>query len=306
MKEINEKPTNWLSDYEEDITSSSGEDGIIKKIFEIIKSENPWFVEFGASDGYTNSNTWNLSMNKGWSGILIEADASRFFKLSKRFNENKNVQCLKRIVNFEGEDKLDNILSSTSIPKHFDLLSIDIDGNDYHIWESTQLYQPKVVIIEFNPSIPIDIEFVQARNISVSQGSSIKSITQLGKEKGYELISVTRINAIFVQQKYFKLFDIKDNSLHLFRKNRRMETQIYYLYDGTIKLAGWKKLHWINVDIDENKIQMIPKFLRHYPSSKLSIIHRFLLIFYQKGMKGYIEMPILIMQKIIKKISNKN
>jgi hypothetical protein len=63
------------------------------------------------------------------------------------------------------------------------LLTIDIDGNDYHIWDSMQKYQPKVVIIEYNPTIPNDIKFIQEANFDVNQGSSLRAKIELGGKK---------------------------------------------------------------------------------------------------------------------------
>jgi hypothetical protein len=101
----------YLYDYRKKITSQYGEDGIIEKIFEVAGADNKWCVEFGASDGKTLSNAWNLMTNRGWSGVMIESGVWRFKKLLRRYKENSNVTCINKLVNFEGNNSLDRILS---------------------------------------------------------------------------------------------------------------------------------------------------------------------------------------------------
>ena len=196
IKESNDS-NNWLKKYAKNINSQFGEDGIIEKIFTIIEESDKWCVEFGAWDGKNLSNTYNLLANKNWRGILIEANPRKFKDLLETYKENPQVQCMNKFVNFGGSDSLENILSSTEIPENFDLLSIDVDGNDYHIWSSVKIYNPKVVIIEFNPSIPNDIFFVQDPNFNLNHGNSLLALIELGKTKGYELICTTDVNGIF-------------------------------------------------------------------------------------------------------------
>lgn len=255
---------NWLFSYRKNITSQCGEDGIFEKIFEIIKGDK-WCVEFGAWDGKFLSNTWNLIINKGWSSVLIEADKKKSKDLIKTYEGKKRVICLNKFVEFSGNNSLDNILSKTPISQSFDLLSIDIDGNDYHIWDSMKKYNPKVVIIEFNPSFPNDIQFVQQKNMKINQGSSLLSLTKLGEKKDYELVAVTEINAIFVKKQYFKLFGIKDNSLSSMYVDKKYQTRIFQLFDGTLVLNGCSSLIWHGIRIKQKKIQVLPRFLRFHP-----------------------------------------
>jgi len=264
---------NWLTAYRKYVTSQSGEDGIIEKIFKIIDG-NQWCVEFGASDGKFCSNTWNLINNKNWSAVLIEPAKKSFKKLVERYNSNKKVICLSSFVSFSGQNTIDQILSKTPIPKDLDLMSIDIDGNDYHVWKSMHIYEPKVIIIEFNPTIPNNIEFIQMRNMKVRQGNSLLAMVKLGKEKEYELVATADINAIFVKRKYFKLFNIEDNSAEKLYKNNKVKTQIVQLYDGTLVLEGFKKLKWHNIDISQEKIQVLPQIFRKYPQKFSFKIYR--------------------------------
>jgi hypothetical protein len=256
------RPNSWLNDFARNVTSQFGEDGIIEKILEVINDNNKWCVEFGSWDGRKCSNTFNLINEKNYSAVLIEADSRRFKDLLKTFEGNKEIITINALVGFEEDNCLDAILKTTEIPIDFDLLSIDVDGNDYYIWEAVRIYKPKVVIIEFNPTIPDIVEFVQARDMQVTQGSSLLSITKLAKLKGYELVATTKCNAIFVNSKYFDLFGIKDNSVEEIRSNRSLITYIFSGYDGTVFIRGYGKLPWQEIAYKETRVQQLPKWAR--------------------------------------------
>lgn len=171
-------------------------------------------------------------------------------------------KCIHRFVSFEGKNTLDSILTETKIPKDFSLLSIDIDGNDIHIWDSIKRYRPKLIVIEFNPTIANETEFVQPKDMSVNQGCSVLSLVKLGKEKGYELIATTLNNAFFVDQKYFALFGIQDNSLSQLRTDFSRVTYIFNGYDGHVFVRGYGKLDLYYIPYTERRMQLIPTFLQ--------------------------------------------
>lgn len=258
----NNENNNWLSSFEKNIYSQSGEDGILGKIFEILKDGDHWCVEFGAWDGKVKSNTHNLIKNKGWRGVSIESNLKRYRELLNTYSDNDRVICLNKFVNFEGIDVLDNILKESPIPKDFDLLSIDIDGNDYHIWDSLKIYKPKVIVIEFNQSIPNDISFIQEKNMKLNHGSSLLSFYDLSKEKGYELIATTYMNAFFVKKEFFNLFGIVDNSPEEIFKGKKYLTQVFQLLDGTIVARGFDRLMLHDVKMDLEKANPLPKCFR--------------------------------------------
>jgi hypothetical protein len=257
------KPT-WLLDYKKDVYSQTGEDGIIEKILEVIGSNDKWAVEFGAWDGVI-SNTQYLIESKQYKAVLIEADKKRFLDLKRIIGQNDNIIPINQFVEFKKDNNLDHILSNTPIPLDYDLLSIDIDGNDFHVWKATKKYSPKVVIIEFNPTIPTHISFVQTADKSVNQGTSLLSLVQLGKEKGYELVSVLWFNAVFVKKEYFHLFQIEFNDPEILRTNLDSISYIFQGYDGHVFLQGNCKLGWHGIDFKESKIQQLPSLLRKYP-----------------------------------------
>jgi len=258
----NNKPNTWLNDFARSVTSQGGEDGIIKKILDVISNTNKWCVEFGSWDGKNCSNTYDLITNKGYSAVLIEGNTKRFKKLIETFKDNNKVIPVNTFVGFEENDNLDKILESTPIPVDFDLLSIDIDGNDYHIWDDVRDYKPKVVVIEFNATIPSPVEFVQPRDMRVTQGSSLLSITKLAKSKNYELVAVTGGNAIFVDSMYFDLFGIRNNSVKVMRTDESAITYIFCGYDGEVFLRGYRMMPWQQIAYKESKVQQLPKWSR--------------------------------------------
>ncbi len=256
-----------LKSFHKNVYSQNGEDGVIHKIFSVVKPSK-WCVEFGAWDGIHLSNTYHLIKDRGWSGILIESDFNKFSKLVANLSGTKAVG-INTLVKASGMDSLDNILLKTSTPVNFDLLSIDIDGNDYHIWRGLNKYKPKLVVIEFNPTIPIEVKFVQPYNPKLNQGSSLSSLIELAESKGYKLIETTDTNAFFIQNKYFSLFKFTDNSPdNIWVERYKYITYLFQLYDGTIMTRGNKMLLWHGIEINNNRIQIIPKFLRHLPVSK--------------------------------------
>jgi hypothetical protein len=99
--------------------------------------------------------------NKSWSAILIEAEAERAKDLEQSIQNLGNVKTYNALVAAQGENSLDNILLKLKAPTNLDLLSIDIDGDDYYIFESLTKFTPRVVVIEYNPTIPAEINVVQ-------------------------------------------------------------------------------------------------------------------------------------------------
>lgn len=258
------KEPTWLLKHKKFVYSQKGEDGIIEKILEILPRKSKWCVEFGAYDGVHFSNTRNLIENHSYSAVLIEPDKNKFRSLVDNYHGRENVLLINDLVGLSKTNNLDAILMRTKIPVTFDFLSIDIDGNDYYVWEQVKKYEPKIVCIEFNPTIPPNIEFVQKMDSKARQGSSILSLTNLAKKKGYELIAATRLNAFFVKKKYFRLFEISDNSPESLWVDR-LVTYMFSGMDGRIILYGSKRLPWHNITLNENSLQYLPGIIRKFP-----------------------------------------
>ena len=258
----------WIMEHAANVTSQFGEDGIIARALALIPNLTKWCVEFGAWDGQKHSNTWDLIAKHEYRGVLIEANPERFKELKKTHNSSINI-LLNALVGFGSEDGLDALLAQTPIPKSFDLLSIDIDGNDYHVWNAVTKYRPKLVVIEYNPTAANAVEFRQEARPGVCQGSSAAALVRLAKSKNYELVAVTVTNLVFVAAEYYPLFKILDNSLVLMRDDTG-SPQIFVGYDGHVFLAeannlGQISIPWHGLTLREEQIQILSHRLQKYP-----------------------------------------
>ena len=131
----NDRSSLWLNEKRRTVTSQHGEDGILEAIFEKIGVKNKWCCEFGAWDGKHLSNV-NSLIQQGWSAVLIEGDPERYCDLVNFAKLHGNVYPICSYVSDEGESRLDALLARIHIPKNFDLLSIDVDNDDYLIWKA--------------------------------------------------------------------------------------------------------------------------------------------------------------------------
>lgn len=267
------KLNNWLAQEAGHVTSQGGEDGILWKILETIGIEPSlrWVVEFGACDGKRDSNSWSLIHEKQFSGVLIEPETEWFARLKTMHQERSDVYCFNYFVGWEGEHTLDRILARTPIPEDFGLCCIDIDGNDYHVWEAFNNYRPQVVCIEFHRLIHPSVHFVQPPDPHLSWPASLNAMVELGKRKGYELVCVINWNAMFVLKQHAELFHIHDNRpAQMFYPHEEM--RLFQAYDGTLHLYGNNNHYWkyqrdsegkiTNIKISQHDIQALPDGLR--------------------------------------------
>lgn len=262
---MSKSPT-WLMEFRSDVFSQTGEDGVIAKILSVVSENDKWCVECGAWDGIHLSNTRNLIERHNYAAVLIEGNQKKFRELQKNCAGNGKVIAINKVVGFSEMDNLDRILGTTSIPIGFDLLSLDVDGNDIHIWKAMSVYRPKVVCIEFNPTIPTEVRFVQPPDPGINQGCSLTALVELAKGKGYELVAVLPWNAFFVRAEYFPQFSLSDNNPAVLRTDLSYITYIFSGYDGRLFLDGYRKLPWHGKELREPRIQHLPRFLQKYPS----------------------------------------
>ncbi len=247
-----------LAVYASNVTSQNGEDGIIAHIMSVLQPAEKYCVEFGAWDGKYLSNCYALLTAGDWRGLMIEANAAKFTDLCATYAAYPAVRPVSRLVDFEGPNRLDGILAEAGAPQQFGMLSIDVDGNDYHIWQSMVDFKPEVVVVEFNATIPNDVLFIQDRSFEVNQGCSLLALVILAREKGYQLVATTTTNAIFVVDEKFPLLGIKDNfidRLHTPALNGR----IFQGYDGTIHVVGMPILFETGAPLSSEDFQVVPK-----------------------------------------------
>lgn len=230
-----------LKDFESNIQSQYGEDGVIEEIFNRISHINKYCVEFGSWDGIHLSNTWHLWHNLDWSALLIEGEKERFKVLKENTEQFQKVKIVNEFVSIQGESSLDSILRKTSAPEVFDLLSIDIDGDDYHVFSSLNDFKPRVVVIEYNPTIPPHLHVVQEPGEYF--GASALAITELAHSKGYKLVHLTDTNLFFVLASDFIKMNITEVALEADFKYRNLTTVITS-FDGNEFLNQKPPFKW--------------------------------------------------------------
>lgn len=258
-----------LHTFARNVHSQNGEDGIIEEILKRLRAASKvdgWCVEFGAWDGMHLSNTYNLISSQGYQAVLIEGDRAKFGALCKNVPQT-DVHKICQFVSFEGSSSLDNILRATPIPNDFDLLSIDIDGCDYFIFDSVRQYRPKLVCIEYNPTIPNEVEFVQPKDFAIKQGASAKSLNLLAASKGYLLVAATLTNLIFVRN---DLHDIvvgaRQDTLEALRDDSEFKVFLFTGYDGTIlSNKTYVPMPWHGMRPSLRAFQQLPRMLRKLP-----------------------------------------
>jgi hypothetical protein len=262
------------------VNSQSGEDGIIEAILDRLGISTGWCVEFGAWDGRHLSNTRALIDGKNFNAVMIEANGKSFEVLKRAFEGQPQVHCLKRFVGFGPEDNLDTFLRETPCPLNFDVLSIDIDGNDIHVWAAMERYRPKLVCIEFNPTIPTPVHFVQRPDPTCKQGASLAALFKLGQKKDYRLICANSLNGFFVASEYWS-GDYAGSIAELgaFRASEPDPVYLFSGYDGSVLMSSEGDLSWHGLKVKQEDVQILPSWLRRYPDdySKLQrLAFRFL------------------------------
>lgn len=184
MKTIN------LADHKRNDFSQCGEDGITEKLFEIMKINSGFLVEFGAWDGVHLSNIRSLYERGGFKTMFIEADYDRYESLTQNVKWTDENILLNLAVKpaTSGPGSLNHIFNQYVKDEQIALMSIDVDGEDFKIWQSldTSRFRPAVVIIEFG---------------AWKSPARLNALVKDFKDKNYNLVCVTG-NFIFVDAKY--------------------------------------------------------------------------------------------------------
>jgi hypothetical protein len=207
-----------INEAEFKVYSQWGEDGIIQHILKYVPIDNKVFIEFGV-ENYIESNTRFLLINNKWSGLILDGNKEHIEYIKKDMSVYW-AHNLKAEYVFITKDNINDTIVKNGIPKDIGLLSIDIDGNDYWIWEAITEVKPRIVICEFNAlfgpidkvSIPYKDDFVRDtfHYSNIYYGASLAALEFLGKQKGYALVGInsTGNNAFFVSYEYSKNFKI--------------------------------------------------------------------------------------------------
>jgi hypothetical protein len=196
------EPAGDLTSHESRRRSQNGEDGVIAEILRRIGSGSRFFVEFGAETG-EQGNCAALAED-GWDGLLLEADPGKYAALEARWADRAGVRTRHARVE---PDAINELLRAGGVPAEPDVLSIDIDGNDWYVWEALTACRPRLVVVEYNGSLPLERRLVQPLDVEHSWdgtdwfGASLGAFEALAEGKGYALIHTESrgVNAFFVR-----------------------------------------------------------------------------------------------------------
>jgi hypothetical protein len=234
-----------LHDAEFRVFSQFGDDGIIQHLIDRLKPLPDTFVEFGV-ENYRESNTRFLLLNNNWRGLVLDRDQACINYIRQDGISWRHTLTARRA--FVTRENINQLLADSGFSAEIGLLSIDIDGNDYWVWENINVIDPVITIIEYNSvfgsdlavTVPYDPEFVRHRAHYSGQfwGASLEALKLLGERKGYSLIGCNSAgnNAYFIRND--RMVDLPAVSVReafvdaRFRDSRDEQGKLTYLSGG--------------------------------------------------------------------------
>ncbi|MGH9405184.1 MAG: hypothetical protein ACRD3D_05010 [Terriglobia bacterium] len=219
-----------LNRHEHKVFSQTGEDGIIAEIFRRVGVTNRVFAECAPGDGIENNTLYLLTL--GWKGCWIESKLENVVRIAavcKNKIDDGSLAVQQQSVTAEN---IESLFDNACLPLEFDLLSIDIDGNDFWVWKAIERFRPRVVVIEYNATFPPACDWVMEYDVGAvwdgtcNFGASLAALTRLATGKGYKLICccVAGTNAFFVREDL-----VGDRFLGPFTAEAHYEPPRYYL-----------------------------------------------------------------------------
>ncbi len=192
--------------------SQNGEDGILLFIFSLIGTTNKKCVEICAGGGI-QCNSANLILNHGWYGLLFDGDPDLVKQGNRFFQSSPDTFFAPPIFKqaWITKENVNSLIQDNGFIGEIDLLTVDVDGNDWWIWQAITIIRPRVVVVEINLILKPDVEWVmpyqadfskhQAGAIPYGYGASLSAFVALARSKGYRLIGTesSRINAFFMR-----------------------------------------------------------------------------------------------------------
>ncbi len=198
-----------LSDVEFRVFSQWGEDGIIEWLITHLPPLPERFVEFGVGT-FNEANCRFLLLNRNWKGLIMDGDEAQINQVKGHMlSWRQDLTALSAFITIENIDRL---ISSARLDGEIGLLSVDIDGNDYWVWEAIESVNPAIVITEYNAvfgdlhavSVPYHPSFTRfdGHPSGLYFGASLGAMRHLADRKGYEFLGTNRhgINAFFVRK----------------------------------------------------------------------------------------------------------
>lgn len=188
-----------LTPFELRVFSQNGEDGVLAEILRRVGVASRFFVEIGAAS--SEANCLLLADVFGWHGLFLDASDKQVTLLQAKYASAAGVTVRQARVTPEN---IERTFAAAAVPEQLDVLSIDVDGDDYHLWEAVDASRPRIVVIEYNAALGAERELIQPRGETVGTafyGASIRALESLAARKGYRLVhtELTGNNAFFVR-----------------------------------------------------------------------------------------------------------
>lgn len=185
--------------------SQNDEDGILAEIFRRIGIDHHAFIEFGVGDGCENNSVALLT--QGWRGLWVEGDEAHAASIRHNFSPLIQASLLHFSHSFVTRENAATIAAAAGLGAGIDLLSIDLDGNDYHVWEALANLNPRVVVVEYNAKFRPPADWVwpyredNVWNATDAFGASLCAFDRMARSRGYQLVgcNLTGANAFFVR-----------------------------------------------------------------------------------------------------------
>jgi hypothetical protein len=228
-----------FQDSEFRVFSQWGEDGIIQFLLKHVSIERSLFVEFGV-ENYTESNTRFLLTNNQWSGIVIDGSDENIEYIKR--DPIYWATNLKAVSAFITKDNINELITKNGISGDIGILSVDIDGNDYWVWQAIESISPRIIICEYNShfgseaevTIPYDPNFVRdsAHFSKIYYGASVSALNSLAQLKGYSLVASNSVgnNIFFVRNDLIGSLPVLSAS----QAYRRAEFREYHDENGNL------------------------------------------------------------------------
>jgi hypothetical protein len=200
-----------FADVEFKCLSQNGEDGILLYIFSLISATNRRVVEICAGNGI-ECNAANLIVNHGWHGLLFDGDESNVDRGTAFYSTRRAIPRARPsfVHAWVTAENVNQLIADRAFDGPVDLLSLDLDGNDYWVWKALECIEPRVVVLEFNaycgPHSADAMSYDPTYQLDLSSqpyrcGASLPAYVKLARAKGYRLVGVHTLgfNAFFVR-----------------------------------------------------------------------------------------------------------
>ncbi len=251
------------------VNGCQSQDEVIARIFEIIGVTTRSFVDAGIGDSWHDGLIHRSFWREGWKGVFIEHTSRSVDNLRTLIasgGEQANATVVqRRLDNSDVSAVVDDVIKEHFGAERLDLLGLRLRGPEWQALERLE-HRPRVVGVLFNPSIPAVVEYVQEDGPNIHKGASLLALQILMQERGYLLVHVDRL-AIFVDQEDAPKLGLTDHSLQSLWDGGTWQSRMLVAFDGTLVLAGNKRLLWNRIGegknvIDQEDLQVLFKNFR--------------------------------------------